>query len=86
MNFNEMEAAIREIYAGKNTTLYFLKMQSELRRTGVLEHKMGDQACICCALIQTQFEYAFNPDYTKKDRSIGANLHMSTDQRNRVAN
>ncbi len=82
MSFNEMEAAIREIYAGKNTTLYFLKMQSELRRTGVLEHKMG----ICCALIQTQFEYAFNPDYTKKDRSIGVNLHMSTDQWNRVAN
>lgn len=86
MSFDEMEAAIREKYAGKNTTLDFLKMQSELRKTGVLQHKMGDQASIYCALIQTQFEYAFNPDYTKKDSSIGVNLHMSTDQWNRVAN
>lgn len=85
MSFEEREAAIKEKYAGKNTTLDFLKMQSELERSGVLEHKMGDQARIYCDLIQTQFEYAFNPDYTKKDSSIGVNLHISTDQWNRVA-
>lgn len=85
MGFDEMEAAIREKYIGKNTTLDFLKMQSELKRSGVLEHKMGDQARIYCDLIQTQFEYAFNPDYTKKDSSVGVNLHISTDQWNRVA-
>lgn len=85
MSFEEREAAIKEKYAGKNTTLDFLKMQSELERSGVLEHKMGDQARIYCDLIQTQFEYAFNPDYTKKGSSIGVNLHISTDQWNRVA-
>ena len=72
--------------AGKNTTLDFLKMQSELKRTGVLEHKMGDQARMYCDLIQTQLEFAFNPNYTQKDGLGGVNLHISTDQWNRVAN
>lgn len=85
MSFDEMEAAIREKYAGKNTTLDFLKMQSELQRTGVLEHRMGDQARMYCALIQTQFEHAFNPDYLQKGGSAAVNLHMSTDQWNRIA-
>lgn len=86
MNFDEIEAAIEEKYADKNTTLDFLKMQSELKRTGVLEHRMGDRARMYCDLIQTQFEYAFNPDYTKKDGLGAVNLHISTDQWNRVAN
>ncbi len=72
--------------AGKNTTLDFLKMQSELKRTGVLEHKMGDQAHMYCDLIQPQLEFACNPNYTQKDGLGGVNLHISTDQWDRVAN
>ena len=40
-SFDELETEIREKYAGKNTTLDFLKMQSELQESGVLCHKMG---------------------------------------------
>lgn len=86
MSFDEMEAAIKEKYAGKNSTLDFLKMQSELKRTGVLEHKMGDQARMYCDLIQTQLEYAFNPNYRQKGGPAAVNLHISTDQWYRVAN
>lgn len=84
MSYEEMETAIREKYAGKNTALDFIKMQSELRKTGILEHKLGEETSIYCDLIQTQFEHAFNPDYLKKD---GADviLHISTAQWNRIA-
>ncbi len=86
MSFEEKEAAIKKKYAGKNTTLDFLKMQSELKESGVLEHKMGSEASTYCAMLEIQFEYAFNPDYTKRDGPEDINLRMSTDQWNRIAN
>ena len=64
MNFGQREAAIREKYAGKNTTLDFLNMQSELSLSGVLRHKMGkERAGTYCAILNNQFESAFNPNY-----------------------
>ncbi|WP_297294524.1 hypothetical protein [uncultured Oscillibacter sp.] len=64
MSFDEREAAIREKYAGKNTTLDFLNMQSELSMSGVLIHKMGmDRADTYLAMLNNQFERAFNPNY-----------------------
>ena len=63
MSFDQREAAIREKYAGKNTTLDFLNMQSELSMSGVLQHKMGDRADTYLAMMGGQFERAFNPNY-----------------------
>lgn len=85
MNYDEMEAAIKEKYTGRNTPLDFLKMQSELRQTGILEHRMGQNAGFYCALMRIQFEHAFNPDFLKQD-GLDVNLHISTEQWNRVAN
>lgn len=85
MNVEETEAAIREKYAGKNTTSDFLKMQSELSQFGVLRHKMGDRADTYCAMLRNQFDEAFNPNsvYT-----VGHEKHslMTADQWYRVAN
>ena len=63
MSFEEREAAIREKYAGKDTTLDFLNMQSELSMSGVLNHKMGvDRAGTYLAMMEIQFDKAFNPN------------------------
>lgn len=62
MSFEEREAAIKEKYAGKNTTMDFLRMQSELDRSGVLTHTMGDGASTYTDLIGYQFEVAYNPN------------------------
>lgn len=62
MSFEEREAAIREKYAGKNTTLDFLKMQSELERSGVLTHKMGKYAGTYCTMLGVQLDEALNPN------------------------
>ena len=85
MSFEEREAAIKEKYAGKNTTLDFLKMQSELERSGVLEHKMGDEARTYCAIIGIQFDDAFNPNSID---NVGPERYtlMTADQWYRVAN
>lgn len=86
MNFEEREAAIREKYAGKNTTLDFLNMQSELSLSGVLRHKMGkERAGTYCAILNNQFESAFNPNYymTVGDEKSS---FMTPDQWYRVAN
>ena len=85
MNFAEREAAIKEKYAGKNTTLDFLKMQSELEASGFLEHKMGDEARTYCAIIGIQFDDAFNPNSID---NVGPEKYtlMTADQWYRVAN
>lgn len=62
MSFEEREAAIKEKYAGKNTTMDFLRMQSELDRAGVLDHVMGDAASTYTDLIGYQFDVAYNPN------------------------
>lgn len=63
MSFDERETAIREKYAGKNTTLDFLNLQSELSMSGVLIHKMGmDRADTYLAMMRIQFDEAFNPN------------------------
>lgn len=63
MSFEEREAAIREKYAGKNTTSDFLNMQSELRLSGVLNHKMGlSTELLYCDMLRHQFEVTFNPN------------------------
>ena len=85
MSFEEREAAIREKYAGKNTALDFLNMQSELNMSGVLNHKMGvDQASIYLAMMRGQFERAFNPNYIMVVGHEKASF-MTTDQWYRVA-
>ena len=86
MDFDQREAVIREKYAGKNTTSDFLKMQSELKLSGVLRHKMGeDQADTYCAMLDAQFERAFNPNYIM---IVGheKSSFMTADQWYRVAN
>jgi len=85
MSFEEREMAIKEKYAGKNTTLDFLKMQNELKQSGVLRHKMGDKADTYCAMIGIQFDRAFNPDSIDR---VGyeKSSFMTVDQWYRVAN
>ena len=86
MSFDEREAAIREKYAGKNTTLDFLNMQSELDLSGVLRHKMGEHPSgTYLAILDNQFERAFNPNYymTVGDEKSS---FMTADQWYRVAN
>ncbi|WP_300757826.1 hypothetical protein [uncultured Oscillibacter sp.] len=86
MSFDEREAAIREKYAGKNTTLDFLNLQSELSMSGVLIHKMGmDRADTYLAMMNNQFERAFNPNYYM---IVGheKSSFMTADQWYRVAN
>ena len=85
MSFEEREAAIREKYAGKNTVLDFLNMQSELNLSGVLNHKMGeDRAGTYCAMLSNQFEEVFNPNSISK---VGIEKYtlMTADQWYRVA-
>lgn len=86
MSFAEREAAIKEKYAGKNTTMDFLRMQSELKCSGVLRNKMGKMAeSSYCDMIGRQFELAYNPNslyrvgFEKSD-------FMTVDQWYRVAN
>ena len=86
MSFDEREAAIREKYAGKNTTLDFLNMQSELDLSGVLRHKMGEHPSgTYLAILDNQFERAFNPNYYM---TVGEekSSFMTADQWYRVAN
>lgn len=85
MSFEERESAIKEKYTGKNTTLDFLKMQGELVRSGVLKHKMGDKADTYCAMIEIQFDRAFNPNSIDR---VGyeKSSFMTADQWYRVAN
>ena len=86
MNFGQREAAIREKYAGKNTTLDFLNMQSELSMSGVLIHKMGmDQADTYLAMMGVQFDEAFNPNSIYNVGHEKASF-MTADQWYRVAN
>lgn len=85
MNVEETEAAIREKYAGKNTTSDFLKMQSELMQFGVLRHKMGDRADTYCAMLGVQFDEAFNPNSVYNVGHEKCSL-MTADQWYRVAN
>ena len=85
MSFEEREAAIREKYAGKNTTLDFLNMQSELDLSGVLNHKMGkDQASTYRVMLRERFQEAFNPNSISK---VGIEKYtpMTADQWYRVA-
>ena len=85
MSFEEREAAIREKYAGKNTVLDFLNMQSELNLSGVLNHKMGeDRAGTYCAMLSERFQEAFNPNSISK---VGIEKYtpMTADQWYRVA-
>ena len=63
MSSEEREAAIKEKYSGKNTTLDFLKMQGELMHSGVLEHVMGDEARTYCDIIGLQFDYAYKEGF-----------------------
>lgn len=86
MSFDELEASIREKYAGKNTTMDFLKMQSELQESGVLCHKMGvDQADTYLAMMGVQFDEAFNPNSIYNVGHEKGSL-MTADQWYRVAN
>lgn len=85
MSFEEREAAIKEKYSGKNTTLDFLKMQGELMRSGVLEHVMGDEARTYCDMIRLQFDYAYNPNSIARVGYENSQL-MTADQWYRVAN
>lgn len=63
MSFEEREAAIKEKYAGKNTTLDFLKMQGELYNAGVLHNTMGEKGTSTYLdLIGYQFDVAYNPN------------------------
>lgn len=86
MSFEEREAAIREKYAGKNTVLDFLNMQSELDLSGVLNHKMGVyRAGTYHAMLRAKLDAALNPN------SISNVGHekcspMTADQWYRVAN
>ena len=86
MSFDEREAAIREKYAGKNTTIDFLKMQNELQETGVLNNKMGwESARLYRAMLEVQLEDLFNPNSIS---AVGYEKHslMTADQWYRVAN
>ena len=85
MSFDEREAAIREKYAGKNTTIDFLKMQNELQETGVLNNKMGwESARLYRAMLEVQLEDLFNPNSIS---AVGYEKHslMTADQWYRVA-
>ena len=85
MSFDEREAAIREKYAGKNTTIDFLKMQNELQETGVLNNKMGwESARLYRAMLEVQLEDLFNPNSIS---AVGYEQHsfMTADQWYRVA-
>lgn len=63
MSFEEMETAIYEKYAGKNTLQDFLNMQGELWNTGVLVHKMGfDAATSYLGIVDRQLTQHFFPD------------------------
>jgi len=85
MSINEIEAAIKEKYAGKNTTQDFLNMQSELHKTGVLFNKMGILGMRSyIRTITHQFVLANNPQYVN-DIKNGGVYGMSPDQWNRVA-
>lgn len=84
MSFDQREAAIREKYAGKNTTLDFLNMQSELSMSGVLQHKMGDRADTYLAMMRVQFDEAFNPNSVYNVGHEKCSL-MTADQWYRVA-
>lgn len=61
MTDDETEAAILEKYKGKDSILDFLNMQAELRITGVLRNKMGEEAygqyygTLCRQVDQTYF-------------------------------
>ena len=86
MNFEEREAAIREKYAGKNTTSDFLNMQSELDLSGVLSHKMGVyRAGTYCAMLGAKLDAALNPNSIS---NVGHEKYspMTADQWYRVAN
>ena len=86
MSFEEREAAIREKYAGKNTTSDFLNMQSELDLSGVLSHKMGVyRAGTYCAMLGAKLDAALNPNSIS---NVGHEKYspMTADQWYRVAN
>lgn len=84
MSYEEREAAIKEKYAGKNTTRDFLMMQSELLQSGVLEYRMGDHASFYCAVLGNQFDQAFNPNSIYKVGYENSDF-MTADQWYRVA-
>ena len=85
MSFDQREAAIREKYAGKNTTLDFLNLQSELSMSGVLNRKMGaDRAGTYLAMMRGRFETAFNPNCIMTVGHEKASF-MTADQWHRVA-
>ncbi len=85
MSFDERETAIREKYAGKNTTLDFLNLQSELSMSGVLIHKMGmDRADTYLAMMRIQFDEAFNPNSIYNVGHDNSSM-MTADQWYRVA-
>ena len=84
-SFEEREAEIKEKYADKNTTMDFLRMQSELSLSGVLGHVMGDEARTYCDMIGLQFDYAYNPNSIARVGYENSQL-MTADQWYRVAN
>lgn len=87
MSYEEMEASIKEKYAGKNTNMDFLMMQSELERSGVLYHRMGyDNGRTYCYMLKHQFDIAFNPNsiynvgYEKSDFMTADQWYCVADQ------
>ena len=60
----EIEQAILEKYAGKNTLSDFVTMMGELSKTGVLAHKMGGWANVaeCRDMISLELEYKCFPN------------------------
>lgn len=61
----EIEQAILEKYAGKNSLYDFVNMVGELSHTGVLVHKMGGygNASSLMLMIRQELEYKFFPDH-----------------------
>lgn len=86
MSIDEREAAIKEKYAGKNTHMDFLRMQSELKCSGVLADRMGEMgASSYCFRIDHLFELAYNPNCLMRV-DIEKSDFMTADQWYRVAN
>lgn len=86
----EIEQAILEKYAGKNTLSDFVSMMGELNKTGVLAHKMGgqDNAAECMFIISQELVYKFFPesiydyeDGSPNDAEWASKMHWPIDAR-----
>lgn len=84
--FDEMESAIREKYAGQDTTLAYLSMQGELRTTGCLRNKLGGMGeSSYLSMLNYQFETTYNPHNPYQNRPEDGAFHMSDDQWQSIA-